>query len=91
MDQKVNIKPFLDDTGKIVQLPSKHKTRQAVYEYLAEKFEKDHVYTEKQVNEICELWHTFGDFFLIRRELVEYGLLCRERDGSKYWRADFGE
>ncbi|NLG04060.1 MAG: DUF2087 domain-containing protein [Clostridia bacterium] len=70
----------------MIQLPRKQKARRAVFEYLSEKFEPNQVYSEKQVNEICEQWHTFEDYFLLRRELVDYGFLSRERDGSKYWR-----
>jgi hypothetical protein len=86
MDENLNIKRFLDSAGKIVQLPQKHKMRYSVLEYLAEKFEPGYNYTETDVNAICNKWHIFGDYFVLRRELVDYGLLCRERDGSRYWR-----
>ena len=82
----VNIDRFLDEAGRITQMPRKQAPRQALLEYLAEKFEPGTVYTERQVNDICDLWHTFGDYFLLRRELVDNGLLGRERDGSRYWR-----
>lgn len=86
MEQKINIKMFVDDSGKIIQLPQKQKKRVAVLRYLADKFEENHYYTEKDVNAICDEWHTFGDFFLLRRELVDNGLLCRVADGSRYWK-----
>ncbi len=87
METEIKIKQFLDTSGKITQLPQKQKVRHALLKYMAEKFEPDSVYSEQQVNEICNHWHTFGDYFLIRRELVDNGFLCRERDGSRYWRA----
>lgn len=86
MEPKIKINQFLDNSGKIKQLPQKAKVRYAVLEYLVGKFEADFVYTERQVNEICNQWHTFGDYYLLRRELIDHDLLCRERDGSKYWR-----
>lgn len=86
MEQKLNIKQFLDDSGKITQLPQKHKVKYALLEYLAEKFESNCSYSERDVNDICDKWHTFHDYFLLRRELVDNGLLCRERDGSRYWK-----
>lgn len=86
MEQIIKIKQFLDGSGKIKQLPQKLKVRHALLEYLAEKFVLGRTYSEQEVNGICDLWHTFGDYFLIRRELVDHGLLCRERDGSRYWR-----
>lgn len=77
---------FLDSAGKVTQLPTKQKTKMAVLEYLAEKFELGTEYSERQVNEICSQWHTFDDYFLLRRELVDNGFLNREQDGSRYWR-----
>ncbi|QTL97849.1 DUF2087 domain-containing protein [Iocasia frigidifontis] len=83
---KLDIKRFLDDSGKITQLSSKKKFRFATLSYLADKFEVNRNYTEKEINAICDEWHTFDDYFLMRRELVDNGLLCRVRDGSRYWK-----
>ena len=80
------IKQFLNNSGKIIQLPQKEKIKVKVLRYLTEKFQEDRGYTEKEVNDVCSQWNTFGDFFLLRRELVDHGLLCREADGSSYWR-----
>lgn len=86
MERKINMRPFLDGEGKITQLPGKFKVRLMVLAYLAERFENDRDYTEREVNTLCDAWHTFGDFFLLRRELVDHGFLNRERDGTRYWR-----
>jgi hypothetical protein len=76
----------LDGEGKIIHLPQRRAVRLAVLAYLAEQFTPETNYTEREINAICDDWHTFGDYFLLRRELVEYGFLDRERDGSRYWR-----
>lgn len=86
MDYKPDIRQFLDHSGKITQLPKKRKTRLSIIEYLAEKFEVGCYYTESEVNDICNKWHTFADFFILRRELVDNCLLSREQDGSRYWK-----
>lgn len=80
------IAPFLDADGKIAQMPQKQAKRLLVLTYLASKFEAGRDYREKEVNALCDAWHTFGDYFLLRRELVDSGLLCREADGSRYWK-----
>lgn len=87
MEQIIDIERFLDDSGKITQLSQKKKVRVEILRYLAEKFETNHNYTEKEVNAICEEWHTFKDYFILRRELIDNGLLCREPNGSRYWKA----
>lgn len=85
-NKEVDIKKFLDEEGKIIRLPSKYLARIKVIEYLAGKFEIGKKYTEKEVNAICDSWHTFGDYFVLRRGLVDEGFLSRENDGSYYWR-----
>lgn len=80
------IERFLDEEGKLRQLPSRQAPRGEAYAYLAGKFELGREYTEHEVNAILASWHTFGDYFILRRGLIESGWLCRLRDGSKYWR-----
>ena len=86
-EAEIHIDAFLDKEGKIKAMPSKRAVRKAVLAYLAAKFELGRNYTEKEINAICDQWHTFNDYFLLRRELVDAKFLQRERDGSRYWRA----
>lgn len=80
------IERFLDEEGKLKMLPSKQIPREQVYAYLAGKFECGRDYTEHEVNAILSSWHTFQDYFVLRRGLIESGWLCRMKDGSRYWR-----
>lgn len=86
--EQVDIRRFLNEEGKIVQLPGKQRLRRAVMSYLAEKFEHNKDYTEQEVNAVCAQWHTFGDYFMLRRELIDNKLLLREKDGSRYWKPE---
>lgn len=81
-----DVSNFIDNSGKIENWPAKHILKLKVLEYLIDKFEYNHFYTEKEINSIIESHHTFGDYFLLRRELIEKKLLSRTRDGAKYWR-----
>ena len=83
-----NINNFIDSAGKLKSWPSKRELKFKALEYIASKFECDRFYTEKEVNNIIDNYHTFGDYFLIRRGLVDSKLLSRTRNGSKYWRKD---
>ncbi len=86
MEEKELTARFCDADGRLRTLPKRGPKRDAALAYLAAKFETGRDYTEREVNALCERWHTFGDCFILRRELVEAGLLRRERDGSRYWR-----
>jgi hypothetical protein len=83
--KNIDISRFLDEEGKIKQLPSPNRTKIPVLEYLSKKFEVDRIYNEKQVNEIINQWHTFGDYFILRRLLVDYDFLARTPNGESYW------
>ena len=83
--KEVNISPFLDDEGRIKQWPAASKTKIAVVGYLAGKFDKNRVYNEKEVNEIINEWHTFNDYSLLRRSLIDYKFMGRTRNGTEYW------
>jgi hypothetical protein len=79
------LKKFLDDEGRLVQFPAKKKNKIISLLYLSTKFEAGIIYTEKEVNEIIERYHSFQDKWLLRRELINHGFLTRLTDGSQYW------
>jgi len=81
-----NIKRFLNDDCKIKIWPSKKDAKIEILKYLSNNFEYDKFYTEKEVNEIINENHTFNDYFLLRRGMVDYKFLSRTKDGAKYWR-----
>lgn len=77
---------FIDIEGRIKIWPKKEEVKIEVLKYLATKFKYDYSYSEKEVNNIIINWHTFEDYFLLRRGLIDYKFLCRKKDGSEYWR-----
>ena len=86
MDKETQLGQFLDKEDKITKWPSKEKKRILVLEYLVSKFSADRDYTEKEVSNILNQYHTFGDPALLRRELYERGYFKRNADGSSYRR-----
>lgn len=84
-NKKINISVFLDDDGRIAQIPVPNRTKIPVLGYLAGKFYEGRVYSEKEVNAVIDEWHTFGDYFILRRLLVDYNFLGRTPDGAEYW------
>jgi hypothetical protein len=80
------LRPFLDGAGRLKAWPAKRKLQLAALEMLASRFEDDFLYTEREVNGLLNLHHTFEDPARLRRELFELGHLGRTRDGSQYWK-----
>lgn len=70
--------------GVIVNLPKKDLVRKELLEYIvASDFKEEEMYTEKEVNERLKKY--YPDYVFLRRLMIEYRLLGRERDGSRYW------
>lgn len=82
------LRRFLDAFGRVVVYPSKQRNKRLILAYLATKFTPGTDYREREINAILDNWHTFGDPFLLRRDLCDRGFLSRERDGSRYWLTD---
>ena len=82
------IRSFLNKDGKLHTYPARFKKQLFVLCYLASKFKQNAQYTEKEVNEILNEWHTFNDWASLRRDLCDRHFLGREPDGSRYWLED---
>lgn len=69
--------------GALDSYPVRERNKLPVLREILKRFDSERVYSEKEVNLI--LSPIYHDFFLLRRELVDYKLLERKRDGSQYW------
>lgn len=72
--------------GPLATYPGREKRRLIVLRQLAERFSPDRAYNEKEVNAILSA--AYEDHVLLRRQLIDYGLLSRRPDGSEYRRSD---
>ena len=80
------MKKLINEIDGIIRFPKKRIDKKIIIQWLSTKFEFDIEYSEKEVNKIIELHHSFNDIPLLRRELISQKYLKRENDGSKYWK-----
>jgi hypothetical protein len=80
------LKTILNSENQVTIWPAKGKKKEAVIAYMADKFEEDLFYSEAEVNNILNKFHTFDDAALLRRELYKIKYLDRDINGSKYWK-----
>ena len=86
------LRPFVDDTGRLRQWPSRYKVQRMAVALLARRFQPEREYAEKEVNFALMDGHTFADWAILRRSLVDWGFMARESDGTRYrLRADAAE
>ena len=83
-----SLQNFLDGDGRLVRFPAKKGMQQEALAYLAGKFQPGVVYTEREVNQLLNQWHTFGDPATLRRELYDNRFLDRDPYGTAYCLAD---
>jgi predicted transcriptional regulator len=82
-DRKV-LKTYLDADGRIRAFPSQQKKELAILRHVVRAFEQGRRYPEKQVNRMLSRFS--DDTAMLRRHLVELGLMQREGGGGAYWR-----
>ena len=70
---------WFDGDGRLKSLPAKRSLRRPVLARLAEGFDPDRSYAEKEVNEILRRFHE--DVASLRREMVAERLFIRSRGG----------
>jgi hypothetical protein len=74
---------YMNLDGTMNKFPLKEKRRLVLLRELAGKFNPGIRYSERDVNEVLKpIYH---DHVLLRRCLIDYGLLDRLPDGSAYW------
>lgn len=69
--------------GRLRQIPSKEKKLLVILDWLSLQFDADATYSEPEVNAIIKRYH--DDYATLRRLLISYGYMRRERGGAKYW------
>ncbi len=89
-EYRKKLEGYYDEAGRLTQYPSKRPMRILALTKIANQLESARRYTEKEVNEIIRGNIAFGDIELVRREMFQYRLIDRLRDGSAYWREEEG-
>jgi len=65
------------------QLPMKESKLLSVLRFLVTLFESDRRYTEKEINAIISEYHP--DYAGLRRDLIGFGYMRRQKGGGEYW------
>jgi hypothetical protein len=74
----------VDAQGRLLRWPNKRAEQVLALWCVWMAFDGKRRYSEREVNEVINLRHAFGDHCLLRRELVEADLLARTPGGEQY-------
>lgn len=79
---------YFDASGRLASWPAKVSQQRLCLWLLWSRLPAETDLTERQVNDRLKAGHLFGDHALLRRDMVDMGLLTRNRDGSVYRRTE---
>ncbi|MCM5560147.1 DUF2087 domain-containing protein [Pleomorphomonas sp. JP5] len=77
-----------DDEGQFLRWPSRYRHQSLALWVLWSRLKAGTVYSEFDVSKIIRNNHRFGDHALIRRAMIDAGLLTRTLDGREYRRVE---
>lgn len=75
---------LIDGQGRLTRWPTKRAVQQLAIWYMWTLFEGKRVYTEREVTGVLARHNAFDDPVILRRELINDGLLTRTPDGREY-------
>ncbi len=78
------LRPFIDEAGRLHSWPSRQKVQRMAATWIARHFDLAREYSEPEVNDLLIECHTFGDWAILRRSLVDWRYLDRDSNGSRY-------
>jgi hypothetical protein len=86
VSELLELEAFRDSRGRLKAWPRKRRLQSAALGLIAEAFEEGRDYSAAELAEVLAREHAFNDPALLRRSLIEHGLMERTADGSRYWR-----
>jgi hypothetical protein len=86
MSELIELEPFRDSAGRLKAWPRKRRLQRTALSLIVEAFDVGRAYSQMEVGEVLAREHSFGDPAILRRGLIEWGLMERTTDGSRYWR-----
>lgn len=81
--EALDVSRYFSD-GQLKSMPTKDKPRAAVMLYMLNQFAPNRRYSDQEVRALLK--PIYEDYAMVRRYLVDNGLLHRTTDGKVYWR-----
>ncbi|SMF05265.1 DUF2087 domain-containing protein [Desulfovibrio gilichinskyi] len=79
---------FFDEDGQLIRWPKKFSERMICLWIMWSRIPAKESFSEKEISDLLDKEHLFGDYALLRRELVDRGMMVRNAEGSQYKRLE---
>jgi len=87
-DRVLKTARHFDGQGRLVRWPGKRGQQEICLWFLWSKIPAGREFTERQISELLNTLHLFGDAAMLRRDLFDSRLVQRTRDGREYRRIE---
>ncbi|MBB3658446.1 hypothetical protein FHX15_003693 [Rhizobium sp. BK650] len=77
-----------DERGRLIRWPGRRGLQELCLWFLWSKIPATTELTEREIGDVLNRLHLFSDAALLRRELFDFGLVHRTRDGRQYRRLE---
>jgi hypothetical protein len=88
LDRVEKVSRHFDADGLMVRWPSKASHAELCLWVMWSRLPAGAAFTEREISELLNDWHTFGDYALLRRGMVDARLMSRTVDGREYRRIE---
>lgn len=88
LDRVEKVSRHFDADGLMVRWPSKASHAELCLWVMWSRLPAGAAFTEREISELLNDWHTFGDYALLRRGMVDARLVSRTVDGREYRRIE---
>lgn len=82
------LRRYFDAEGRLLRWPSKHSQVEPCMWAIWSKLPAGEVLGEASINSLLRDANLFDDHALLRRALIDYGMVSRTPDGRQYWRME---
>jgi len=87
-DRVLKASRHFDGNGRLIRWPGRRGLQELCLWFLWSKLPSNTELTEREISDLLSRLHLFGDAALLRRELFDFGLVHRTRDGRQYRRIE---
>jgi hypothetical protein len=88
LEQVTKTARFFDDQGVLSTWPSRFAHQTLSQWVFWSRLPRGQTYDERQISALIKGWHAFGDHAIIRRAMVDAGMLERNQNGREYRRIE---
>lgn len=88
LDKVEKVARYFDREGRMASWPSRQNHQELCYWVMWSRIPAGEVFTEREISELLNEWHLFGDHALLRRGMYEARLVSRTLDGREYRRIE---